>query len=215
MFYRLTDTDTSHADWIALNLDAMPGDLIVQAHPEPEDAYESIHWLNPPEPDEDEDEDEAMPPTLHGGLIPAWGTVWTLANGHDDREELREALDASGFDLFEVQHPDHPIGFFFGIDGGGYSFYGQHWIPLRAHLLSQRLRWWMDGDQSERPSRSHGTWGWWLSDSDTAAKRGAWDNARACAGQWEADMAREGEDLRARCPELYAALRDAEAQLTA
>lgn len=177
MFYKLADTDTSHEDWISLNLDRVHSDLIVKSCPADE-VYEMIEWINKPDPEDGEDS-----PELYGGLVPAQTYVYALTNDNDDRPDIREALDASGFKLFTT-NGDHPVPFFFGIDGGGYSFMGAHWIPMRARLTAARL----------------------LDTTYTPADTG---RLCACLAQWAGDMRREGEDLHKSCPEVYEALEQA------
>lgn len=64
-------------------------------------------------------------PTPEGG--PAWGTMWAPS---DNRYagDTADVMARSGFCVYD--HPD--VGIVAGIDGGGYSFLGGHWIPLRA-----------------------------------------------------------------------------------
>lgn len=178
MFYRLEDRDTSLQDWIALNTNQIDGDLIVRAFSDPAEATDAIVWVNPPEPEDGYDD----PPALHGGFMPAWRWVWTCAED-DPRTEIRAALDAAGFDLFEIHDPDHPIEWFWGVDGGGYSFYGAHWYPLRAHLLAKRIEWWID-----------------QSPETAAGKAAGW---RELAEQWCRESDREGDDLRRKVPVLF------------
>lgn len=62
--------------------------------------------------------------------LPMWGTMWQFGDSTDDYwlEELNgiELMSECGFRIYE--HPEW--GYFFGIDGAGYSFYEAHWIPL-------------------------------------------------------------------------------------
>lgn len=64
------------------------------------------------------------------GYLPMWGTLWSFRNSADDYwlEELNgiELMSECGFRIFEHEE----WGYFFGIDGCGYSFYDEHWIPL-------------------------------------------------------------------------------------
>jgi len=75
---------------------------------------------------EDEDERELY------GYPAAHGRMWLC----EDRPETCEALLASGFIVYRDASRDGFIGegLIVGIDGGGYSFFGAHWIPLRARL---------------------------------------------------------------------------------
>ena len=62
--------------------------------------------------------------------LPMWGWMWSFKDDIDD--EWLE--DHNGIQLmsecgFRIYHSES-WGYFFGIDGGGYSFYDEHWIPL-------------------------------------------------------------------------------------
>lgn len=66
---------------------------------------------------------------VEGGL-PMWGTLWSFGDGCDDYwlsdcDGIRK-MSQCGFRIYE--HEEY--GYFFGIDGAGYSFYDEHWIPL-------------------------------------------------------------------------------------
>lgn len=62
--------------------------------------------------------------------LPMWGTLWSFGDSADDYwlEELNgiELMSECGFRIFE--HTEW--GYFFGIDGAGYSFLEEHFIPL-------------------------------------------------------------------------------------
>lgn len=62
--------------------------------------------------------------------LPMWGMLWSFGNSVDDYwlEELNgiELMSQCGFRIFE--HDEW--GYFFGIDGAGYSFLEEHFIPL-------------------------------------------------------------------------------------
>lgn len=178
MFYKASDTKTSTSDWISLNTDALESDLIVKAAGE--EVYEQIEWVNrPEEPEEDDpDHDEWEEPYLHGGFVPAHSYVWTFGNPNDDQPRIREALNASGFQLFETH--DIPPDFFFGVDGGGYSFMGAHWIPLRARVAAS------------------------CCDMSVAHDR---DRLRAILETLAEEAKREGEDLTSQCADIYEALK--------
>jgi hypothetical protein len=62
--------------------------------------------------------------------LPMWGTMWAFDDSLDN-EWLRdgeglEALAKCGFRVYEQEDYDYV----FGIDGAGYDFYEEHWIPL-------------------------------------------------------------------------------------
>lgn len=57
-----------------------------------------------------------------------WGTMWQFGDSADEwwLENHLEEMAACGFRIYE----SNEFGYFFGIDGAGYSFYEEHWIPL-------------------------------------------------------------------------------------
>lgn len=63
-------------------------------------------------------------------LLPMWGTMWSFGDGLDDewlaREDGIRKMSNCGFRIFESER----YGFYFGIDGAGYDFYENHWVPL-------------------------------------------------------------------------------------
>lgn len=64
------------------------------------------------------------------GHLPMWGTLWSFGDSADDYwlEEMDgiRLMSECGFRIFEHEE----FGYFFGIDGAGYSFYEAHWVPL-------------------------------------------------------------------------------------
>lgn len=71
-------------------------------------------------------------------LLPMWGTLWQFGDSADDywAEDLDgiQSLSNCGFRVYEHEE----WGYFFGIDGCGYSFFEEHWIPL---YKARGLRW--------------------------------------------------------------------------
>lgn len=65
-----------------------------------------------------------------------WGEMWTFKNHTDDVWALKnpDAFERAGISLFEVEK----IGLVFGVDGGGYSFYEDHFLPL---YIERGFRW--------------------------------------------------------------------------
>lgn len=59
--------------------------------------------------------------------------------GRDDN--LRVMADC-GFRIYEQED----IGYLFGIDGAGYDFYGEHWIPL---YKARGLHWHKEKEEDE------------------------------------------------------------------
>lgn len=61
--------------------------------------------------------------------FPMWGTMWQFGDSCDDwwlEQEGLQIMADCGFRVYESGE----FGYFFGIDGAGYDFYEQHWIPL-------------------------------------------------------------------------------------
>jgi len=70
--------------------------------------------------------------------LPAWGTMWSFGDAIDDwwleNEDGIQKMSDCGFRIYYSDE----FGYFFGIDGAGYDFYAQHWIPL---YKARRLKW--------------------------------------------------------------------------
>lgn len=70
--------------------------------------------------------------------LPMWGTMWSFRDSADDYwlEEMGgiRVMSECGFRIYESDE----FGYFFGIDGAGYSFYEAHWCPL---YRARGLRW--------------------------------------------------------------------------
>lgn len=62
--------------------------------------------------------------------LPMWGTMWSFGSDIDDYWLTNmgglEIMSNHGFRIYESDE----FGYFFGIDGAGYDFYSEHWIPL-------------------------------------------------------------------------------------
>ncbi len=153
--YRTSDPNCETRDWVSLNFDSVPHEAIVRIFGEsPEDlerlyasrtgTCEACDGLGVNEDQEDcaacegsgetqESDDESR--ELYGWPA-AHGALWQC----EDRPEIVEALLASGFIVYR---PDHTFdGLIVGIDGGGYSFWGQHWLPLRARFARASFESW-------------------------------------------------------------------------
>ena len=67
---------------------------------------------------------------IYSEVLPIWGTMWSMGSPLDedwlDTEKGLSAMSKCGFRIFEHEE----FGYFFGIDGAGYDFYKEHWIPL-------------------------------------------------------------------------------------
>jgi len=63
-------------------------------------------------------------------FLPMWGTMWTFGDSCDEHwleeKENRQIMADCGFRIYETEE----LGYLFGIDGAGYDFYEQHWLPL-------------------------------------------------------------------------------------
>ena len=62
--------------------------------------------------------------------LPMWGTMWSFGDRCDEywleEEDGIQVMSDHGFRIYEHEE----FGYFFGIDGAGYNFYDQHWVPL-------------------------------------------------------------------------------------
>ena len=80
-------------------------------------------------------------------FLPMWGTMWMFGDSCDewwitDREENGLQIMANcGFRIYEIDE-----GIIFGIDGAGYSFYDEHWIPL---YKARGLQWHETEEETE------------------------------------------------------------------
>ncbi|MCM1168226.1 MAG: hypothetical protein NC401_19750 [Ruminococcus sp.] len=62
--------------------------------------------------------------------LPMWSVMWAFTDPCDgdwlEDEDNRRRMAECGFRIFESED----FGYIFGIDGAGYDFYSEHWIPL-------------------------------------------------------------------------------------
>ncbi len=66
----------------------------------------------------------------HDDTLPMWNTMWSFGDMCDTRWlENKEGIRKMSERGFRVYESDE-FGYFFGIDGCGYDFYEEHWIPL-------------------------------------------------------------------------------------
>lgn len=81
---------------------------------------DEVREITPGDRDEDED----------AGYLPMWSTMWAFDRWEDiywlERMGGLELMAKCGFRIYEQED----FGYIFGIDGAGYSFMEQHWLPL-------------------------------------------------------------------------------------
>ena len=74
----------------------------------------------------------------YDGSLPMWGTLWQFGDTCDhwwlEEGDGIRVMSECGFRIYEHEE----WGYFFGIDGAGYSFYEAHWIPL---YKARGLKW--------------------------------------------------------------------------
>lgn len=67
---------------------------------------------------------------LREDILPSWSTMWSFSDSADygwlSDYDGTQKMSECGFRIFE----NNEFGYFFGIDGAGYSFYEIHWEPL-------------------------------------------------------------------------------------
>lgn len=114
--------------WVA-EFNAFPLEMLLKATDGGEDFVE----ITPYTGEEQEEHEE------HGQeYFPMWGTMWQFSDPWDcDWAESAEGLKALKDCGFRIYHSAE-WGDFIGIDGAGYSFYTEHWVPL---YLARGLRW--------------------------------------------------------------------------
>lgn len=80
-------------------------------------------------------------------FFPMWGTMWQFGDGIDEwwLEENLQTMADCGFRIYEHTGED-AWGYFFGIDGAGYDFYEEHWIPL---YKARGLHWHNEEDKED------------------------------------------------------------------
>lgn len=85
--------------------------------------------------------------------LPMWGTMWSFGDSCDDHwidnEENLRIMSQCGFRIY--YHSEW--GYFFGIDGAGYDFYSEHWIPL---YKARGLHWHDDAAEEEHQMKRKG-----------------------------------------------------------
>lgn len=66
----------------------------------------------------------------HDDVLPMWGTMWSFGDNCGDYWlEENDGIRVMSGCGFRIYHHEE-FGYFFGIDGAGYDFYEDHWIPL-------------------------------------------------------------------------------------
>jgi len=67
---------------------------------------------------------------IRDGVLPMWDTMWSFSdscdNGWLDECDGIRIMSECGFRIYKHEE----FGYFFGIDGAGYGFYTEHWMPL-------------------------------------------------------------------------------------
>ena len=119
MFYTIREAAT---EWV-YGFNAVPTAVVEKLmRLDPDDVRE----ITPGERDED------------ANYLPRWGTMWSFGDSADDywleEEDGLELMAECGFRIYEQED----FGYLFGIDGAGYSFMDEHWIPL---YKARGLRW--------------------------------------------------------------------------
>jgi hypothetical protein len=80
---------------------------------------------------------------LYDDVLPMWDTMWSFDDCTDiDWFECGDGIRKMSGCGFRIYHHEE-WGYFFGIDGAGYSFYENHWIPL---YKARGLRWHDEGE---------------------------------------------------------------------
>lgn len=81
----------------------------------------------------------------HDEVLPMWGTMWAFGDSIDNwwlEDGGLQIMADCGFRIYEQEDYDY----IFGIDGAGYSFYDEHWIPL---YKARGLKWHKEEDKGD------------------------------------------------------------------
>lgn len=80
-------------------------------------------------------EEDEFDMTDYRDVLPMWGTMWAFPYMDQDwaKDHIPDIVDC-GFRVYEQED----YGLIIGIDGAGYDFYEDHWIPL---YKARGLRW--------------------------------------------------------------------------
>lgn len=81
----------------------------------------------------------------HDEFLPMWGTMWAFGDSIDNwwlEDGGLQIMADCGFRIYEQEDYDY----IFGIDGAGYSFYEEHWIPL---YKARGLKWHKEEDNGD------------------------------------------------------------------
>ena len=85
--------------------------------------------------------------------LPMWGTMWSFGDSCDDwwleEDDGIRKMSECGFSIYHSEE----FGYWFGIDGAGYDFYTEHWIPL---YKARGLHWHDDKAEREYQMRKKG-----------------------------------------------------------
>lgn len=164
MFYRASDTTASMDDWIELNSSQLPTEALAELYNPDTENFSDGRMLarldsvcthcggsgevELTELDADGDEwtfsDDCPECGGSGEAADSELHAWPAAHGTcrlvDDRDEVREAAIRAGFVVYECDGGPFHGCLALCIDGGGYSFRGQHWLPLRAALAAEQIK---------------------------------------------------------------------------
>lgn len=96
-------------------------------------------WINPLEDEDEEDAvlystDEALiaagiEPQMAEVFPPMWSHLWSAERSRAGQLSPQEAAEFTGM----VVYADHEGSLWYGVNGAGYDFYGEHW-PYLAYL---------------------------------------------------------------------------------
>lgn len=162
MFRRIADTTISLDEWIDLNTSEIPTELLTEtyrsdfAFNEERELHRLDNICSTCDGTGNGAEDDVCNTCEGEGTDPeqrdlygfpfAHSTCWVL---DDVTPSVVEALIASGFVVYHCEGGPFDGRHVFGVDGGGYSFRGAHWIPLRLRLAHAYAEWCSDVHSSE------------------------------------------------------------------
>lgn len=98
-------------------------------------------------------------------FLPMWGTMWQMGDRLDEEWLENHLQEASECGLRIYEHDEW--GYFIGIDGGGYDFFEDHWVPL---YRERGLQWHTEKKEGAALGKEHSSNAPSLSDASREAK---------------------------------------------
>lgn len=140
-YYKCTDVNIGLFDWIALGTDAVPTDVVMDVvtseltrlnAPTSCPACDGTGYVEDKVGGKDSciecgGSGEQLRDEMLNSYPASYGTMWQI----DTNESAAHCADLAGFEVYESEQFACTL---IGIDGGGYNFWLEHWLPFRVAL---------------------------------------------------------------------------------